>query len=165
MMKDRVYRLTITAVLAALALALSFLEGLLPPLPIPGARFGLANLVVMYALVGLSASCAAGITAAKAVFALLRGPIACLMSAVGGTFALLTMIVVYRVCRRHLSFIGVGVLGAAAHNLGQLVVSLLLLGSAMWYYAPLLLLMAVPTGMITGLVLNVSYPHLRHFSR
>ena len=55
-MKKHVYRLTITAVLAALALAISFLEGFLPPLPIPGARLGLANLVVMYALAELSVS-------------------------------------------------------------------------------------------------------------
>ncbi len=165
MMQKRVYRLTTTAVLAALAMALSFLEGLLPPLPVPGARLGLANLAVMYALVGLSFPCAAGITAVKAVFALLRGPITYLMSTVGGVFALLAMAVVHRMCRKHLSFIGVGVLGAAAHNVGQLLVSLLLLGSAMWYYAPLLLLMAVPTGVVTGLVLNVTYPHLRHFSQ
>lgn len=165
MTQNRVYRLTVTAVLAALALALSFFEGLLPPLPVPGARLGLANLVVMYALVELSIPCAAGITAVKAVFALLRGPIACLMSAAGGVLALLIMSLVYRVCHRHLSFIGVGVLGAAAHNIGQLAVSLWLLGSAMWYYAPLLLLMAVPTGAVTGLVLNVTHPHLRHFSR
>ena len=164
MSNNRIYRLTVTAILAALALALSFLEGLLPPLPMPGARLGLANLAVMFALAELSIPCAAGITAVKAIFALLRGPIACLMSAAGGVMALLAMSLVYRVCRRQLSFIGVGVLGAAAHNIGQLVVSLMLLGSAMWYYAPLLLLMAVPTGVVTGLVLNVTYPHLRHFS-
>lgn len=165
MKNDRIYRLTTTAVLAALALALSFVESLLPPLPVPGARLGLANLVVMYAIADLSVPCAAGITAVKAVFALLRGPVACLMSTAGGLAALLVMVPTYRLLRNRLSFIGVGVLGAVAHNIGQLTVSLVLLGSAMWYYAPLLLLMAVPTGIVTGLVLNVTYPHLRQFSR
>ena len=165
MRKDRVYRLTVTALLAALALALSFVEGLLPPLPVPGARLGLANLVVMYAVAELSIPCAAGITAVKAMFALLRGPIACLMSAAGGVLALIAMSLAYRGCRRYLSFIGIGVLGAAAHNIGQLAVSLWLLGSALWYYAPLLLLTAIPTGAVTGLTLNAAYPHLRHFSR
>lgn len=165
MKKHSVYRLTVTAVLAALALALSFLEGLLPPLPIPGARFGLANLVVMYALAELSLPCAAGITAVKALFALLRGAVACFMSAAGGAAALIAMYLVWRTCRSHVSFVGVGVLGATAHNIGQLAVSLVLLGPAMWYYAPLLLLMAIPTGTITGLVLNATYPYLRQFSR
>ena len=165
MKTDRIYRLTTTAVLAALALALSFVESLLPPLPVPGARLGLANPVVMYAIADLSVPCAVGITVVKAVFALLRGPVACLMSMVGGLAALLVMVPTYRLLRNRLSFIGVGVLGAVAHNIGQLAVSLVLLGSAMWYYAPLLLLMAVPTGIVTGLVLNVTYPHLRQFSR
>ena len=59
--------------LAALALALSFLEGLLPALPVPGAKLGLSNIVTMYALTALSLPAALGITAVKAVFALLRG--------------------------------------------------------------------------------------------
>ncbi|MBR2406215.1 MAG: Gx transporter family protein [Clostridia bacterium] len=164
-MKKHVYRLTITAVLAALALAFSFLEGFLPPLPIPGARLGLANLVVMYALAELSVGSAVGITAVKAVFALLRGPVACLMSTAGGAAALLAMMVFRKLLHRHFSFIGWGVVGAAAHNLGQLLMSVALLGSAMWYYTPLLLLMAIPAGAVTGLALNVSYPHLRQFSK
>lgn len=164
MKQQRIYRLTATALLSAVALVLSFLEGCLPPLPIPGARLGLANLAVMYALAELSFPCAAGITAVKAVFALLRGPVACLMSAVGGTAALLVMALAYRLCRRYVSFIGIGVLGASAHTVGQLIVSFCLLGTAMRYYVPLLLLTSIPTGIITGLVLNVTHPYLRRFS-
>lgn len=73
--------------LAALALALSFLEGLLPALPVPGAKLGLSNIVTMYALTALSLPAALGITAVKAVFALLRGGSAFLMSAAGGCSA------------------------------------------------------------------------------
>ncbi len=160
-----IQRLTITALLAALALALSFLEGLLPPLPVPGARFGLANVVVMAALAQLSFSCAAGITAAKSVFALLvRGPVACLMSTLGGALALLAMWAAYRFGKRWFSFIGVGVIGAAAHNIGQLLGAVAMLGSAMWYYTPILLLVSIPTGVVTGAVLNILYPHIRQFS-
>lgn len=163
-MKQRVLRLTLTAVLAALALALSFFEGMLPPLPVPGARLGLANLVVMYALAEISVSSAAGITAVKAVFALLRGPVACAMSTAGGVLALLGMLLFRRWLHRRFSFVGLGIVGAAAHNIGQLLVSVCLLGSAMWYYTPFLLVMAIPTGMLTGLVMNVTYPHLRQIS-
>lgn len=164
MKQQQTYRLTATALLSALALVLSFLEGCLPPLPVPGARLGLANLAIMYALAELSLPCAAGITAVKAVFALLRGPVACLMSTVGGTAALLAMAVAYRFWRRHISFVGVGVLGAAAHAVGQLAVSFCLLGAAMRYYVPILLLTSVPTGMVTGLILNLTHPYLRRFA-
>lgn len=160
-----IQRLTITALLAALALALSFLENLLPPLPVPGVRFGLANVVVMAALAGLSFAGAAGITAAKSLFALLtRGPVACLMSTLGGALALFAMAAVHRWGRRWFSFIGVGVLGAAAHNVGQLLGAVALLGSAMWYYTPVLLLISIPTGVVTGAVMNILYPHIRQFS-
>ena len=50
-MKSTSYRVAFTGLLAALALALAFLEGLLPPLPAmpPGAKLGLSNIVTMYA--------------------------------------------------------------------------------------------------------------------
>ena len=43
--------ITTCAVLAALALALSYLESFFPPLlPLPGVKLGLANIVTVYAL-------------------------------------------------------------------------------------------------------------------
>ena len=50
-MKQKAGRVAFTGLLAALAIALSFLEGLLPPLPMmpPGAKLGLSNLATMYA--------------------------------------------------------------------------------------------------------------------
>ena len=50
-MKTASKRAAFTGMLAALALAFSFLEGLLPPLPMmpPGAKLGLSNIVTMYA--------------------------------------------------------------------------------------------------------------------
>jgi len=158
---SRTHKLMLSAVLSALAVVLSFLEGLLPPLPLPGAKLGLANVTVMYALCGASLPCAAGVTVVKALFALFRGPLACLMSAAGSVLSLVVMALVHRFLRDKLSFVGLGVVGAVAHNMGQWIVSYLLLGSAMTYYAPLLLLLAIPAGVVTGLVLNVAYPYLQ----
>lgn len=154
----------LAAVLSTLTVALSFLEELLPPLPIPGAKLGLANITVMYALCGVSVPCAAGMVIVKATFALLRGPIACLMSTVGSLLSLFLMALTKRFFWDKLSFVGLGVVGAVAHNMGQWVISYLLLGFAMTYYAPLLLLLAIPAGVITGSVLNVLYPYLQNNS-
>lgn len=158
---SRTHKLMLSAVLSALAVVLSFLEGLLPPLPLPGAKLGLANVTVMYALCGVSLPCAVGVTVVKTVFALFRGPVACLMSAIGSVLSLMVMALVHRFFRDKLSFVGLGVVGAVAHNMGQWAVSYVLLGSAMTYYAPLLLLLAIPAGIVTGLVLNVVYPYLQ----
>lgn len=161
MSDNKLRRLTSAGLLAALALALSFLEGLLPPLPIPGARLGLANITVMFALTGVSLPCAAAITAAKALFALLRGGTAFFMSAAGGVAALLVMWLARRLLREHLGAVGLGIVGAVAHNAGQWCAAYLLLGPAMLYYAPLLLVLAIPAGCITGLTLHFTTPYLK----
>lgn len=160
MRRDRTRQLIAAGLLSALAVAFSFLEGLLPPLPIPGAKLGLANIVVMYALSTVSFPCAVGVTVVKIAFALLRGPVACLMSAAGGLLSLLVMAPLWYRFRDKLSFVGLGIVGAFAHNVGQWCVAFWLLGSAVTYYAPLLILLALPAGMITGLVLNSIYPYL-----
>lgn len=161
MKQNRTARLMLAALLSALTVVLSLLEGWLPPLPIPGAKLGLANITVMYALCGVSMPCAVGVAVVKAAFALFRGPIACLMSTAGSALSLLLMALVHRLFGDKLSFVGLGIVGAVAHNMGQWTVSYWLLGSAMTYYAPLLLLLAIPAGILTGLVLNVLYPYLQ----
>ena len=131
-------RTALLGLLSALALALSFLEGLLPPLPVPGARLGLSNLVIMYALSALGLPSALAITAVKAVFVLL--------------------------VRGRVSFIAVGILGAVTHNAAQLAAAMLLMGTALLAYAPWLLLAALGTGTLTGFVTNVTLPLLKRFS-
>ena len=67
-MKIKTRELTLCAVLAALALALSYMESFFPLaliVPLPGVKLGLANIVTLYALYAigfpsaLSCSCAA----------------------------------------------------------------------------------------------------------
>lgn len=164
MKRDRLRQLTVTGLLAALALALSFLESLLPSLPIPGARLGLANVTVMFALTAVSTPAACAITAFKVLFALLRGGTACLMSAAGGAAALLAMWLIHRFLRNCVGAVGLGIVGAVAHNVGQWLMAYALLGAAMLYYAPLLLLLAVPAGLLTGLTLHVTAPYLNRLS-
>ena len=151
--------------LAALALALSFLEGLLPALPVPGAKLGLSNIVTMYALTALSLPAALGITAVKAVFALLRGGSAFLMSAAGGLLSTLVMALCLRLFRGKMGDIGIGIAGAVAHNAGQWLMALLVIGPAVLAYAPWLLLMALATGMVTGLTLHLLLPAIGKLRR
>lgn len=151
--------------LAALALALSFLESLLPALPIPGAKLGLSNIVTMYALTALSLPAALGITAVKAVFALLRGGSAFLMSAAGGFLSTFVMALCLRLFQGRMTYLGVGIAGAVAHNGGQLLTALLLMGTPVLYYAPWLLLMALATGAVTGITLNLLLPAIQKLRR
>ncbi len=159
-MKASVKQWTLAGVLSALAVALSALESVLPPLPIAGAKLGLANLSVMAALLVLSLPCAAGVTAVKIGFSLFRGPLAFAMSGGGSVLALVAMAVLKRLCRGKVSCISLGLVGAVMHNTGQWLMAYVLLGKAMVYYAPLLFLMAIPAGLLTGLTVSLLKPYL-----
>lgn len=158
-------RAALLGLLAALAAALSFLEGLLPVIPIPGAKLGLSNIVIMYALTSLNLPCALALAVVKAAFALLRGGSAFLMSLAGGLLSTLVMAGALRLLHGRVSFIGVGILGAVAHNGAQLAVAMLLLSPALIGYGPWLLLLAVAAGTATGLTLNIVMPALQRLSR
>ena len=70
-------------------------------------------------------------------------------SMVGGVFAMTTMCI-FKNCKG-ISIYGVSVLGAAAHNIGQILVAVFLMGSVYVIgYLPYLLLVYVFTGMATG---------------
>lgn len=146
--------LTTCAMLAALALALSYIEGFFPPpLPLPGVKLGLANIVTVYALYTLGAASALSILVVRCTLgALFAGNASALLfSLLGGLSAMLVMIVLHRLPR--LSVYGLSVGGAAAHNGGQVIAAMLTLGSAApLVYLPFLLLVSIFTGALTGFV-------------
>ncbi len=153
-MSSSLRRLTRCAVLTALALALSVAEGLVPLtilFPLPGLRLGLANLVTVYALCRLSGREALLILAARCLLgALLGGNLMALaFSLTGGLLAFGVMALLLR-CS-FLSLFGVSIAGAAAHNTGQILAAMAVLGSrAPLVYLPPLLLCSLVTGAVTG---------------
>ncbi len=160
-MKQKTYRTALFGLLAALAAALSYLEGLLPTaafLP-PGAIPGFVNL---FAASFMGTVPALGIALLKACFAgLTRGGTAFFMSLCGGVLSTLLMCLLLKRTRR-LSFIGIGIAGAVCHNLGQLAVAAVLVGNrSVLGYAPVLLLCALAAGTLTGLVFRAVYPALQ----
>ena len=64
-----------------------------------------------------------------------------------------------------MTYLGVGIAGAVAHNGGQLLTALLLMGTPVLYYAPWLLLMALATGAVTGITLNLLLPAIQKLRR
>lgn len=140
--------------LTALALALSVAEGLVPLVvlfPLPGLRLGLANLVTIYALCRLSRREALLILTARCLLGSLVGGnlMALAFSLTGGLLALATMALLLPL--PGLSLFGVCIAGAAAHNTGQILAAILVLGSpAPVVYLPPLLLCSLVTGAVTG---------------
>ena len=156
--------ITTCAVLAALALALSYLESFFPPLlPLPGVKLGLANIVTVFALYQLGAGAALAILLTRCLLGgLFAGNLsAMLFSVLGGLTAMLVMIFLRRLPK--LSVYGVSIGGAAAHNCGQVAAAMLTLGSAApLAYLPFLLLVSVFTGALTGFVAALLFRAMRH---
>jgi heptaprenyl diphosphate synthase len=139
--------------LAAVALVLGYFEHLLPVTGIPGVKLGLANTVLLYALYLLDVPSAILLMILKVGLSglLFGGPAAMLYSFAGGAVSLPVMIFTRRL--RGVSVVGVSVLGALAHNVAQMAVACLIVGTrAILAYLPVLLAAAAVTGVLTGLI-------------
>ena len=165
---QKVKRLALMGLLFALAMALSFLESLLPALPMlpPGIRLGLSNIVTMYALFVLGPVSGYTIAVLKALFVLLtRGAVAAAMSAAGGVFSVTIMLLLSLLPGIKEQYLLLSVFGGAAHNIGQLVMARFIINNQyVWYYFPVLLAAGLLMGAITGMALRVVLPYLNRLN-
>ena len=154
MEKNKVYQMTLCAILVSMALVLSYIEHFIPlqmVVPLPGIKLGLANIVTLMALFFLGTGNAFTILILRCILgSVFGGGISGLaFSMVGGIFAMTTMCI-FKNCKG-ISIYGVSVLGAAAHNIGQILVAVFLMGSVYVIgYLPYLLMVSVFTGLATG---------------
>ena len=147
----------------ALAFVLSYLESLLPiQLGIPGAKLGLANIVVLIAIVQFGEKEALFLTVARAVLSgLTFGSLYCMAySLSGGVLSTVLMSFMHKV--KKFSIIGISVAGGVTHNMGQLIIAMLVLKSLdLKYYSGFLTLCGILTGVLTGLVCKSVLKNIR----
>ncbi len=162
---NKTKKLVLTSILFALALILSILENFLPSVPIavPGIKFGLANIVVMYSLFFIGKSSALTIVVLKALFAIItRGAVAGFLSFTGGMFSILVMIILLYIFQDKISYLILSIFGAIFHNIGQFTaVSLIYTGMNLWFYLPPLLIFGVIAGLVTSIILKFILPALK----
>ena len=141
-------------VCTALAMVLAYVEILIPPLfpAIPGIKMGLPNIIIIFLLYrrGPATACAVSIIRI-ALVSMLFGNIMMLMySLAGGILSLLIMIILRRL--NFLSAVGVSVAGGVFHNLGQILMAMLLLEtSELGYYMVVLTVTGTLAGILIGL--------------
>ncbi len=153
--------------LFALAIALSFLEGLLPALPMlpPGIKLGLSNIVTMYALFFLGRRQGILIAILKSLFVLFwRGPVGAALSLSGGLASVLAMSLLFLLGskdnRPGLGYTILSIAGAVMHNIGQLALSVVIIGSGyVLYYLPVMMIAGIVVGMVTGITVKVLAPY------
>ena len=140
--------------LIALAMVLSFIESQIPAfVAVPGMKLGLANIAIVFALYSLGFREALGVSLSRVVLsAILVGSVVSgLYSAAGAILSLLGMALLKK--SGFFGTVGVSVSGAVLHNLGQIGIACFILRTqALVYYLPFLILSAVVSGVVIGIV-------------
>lgn len=162
-MKNNTYKIALFGVLSAVALTLSYLEGLIPTVAFmpPGAKMGFSNIATMFAASSMGIVSALAITFIKALFAgITRGVTAFFMSFCGGILSTVTMYLLFKFSKKT-GYMAIGIICALVHNFGQLIVAIITAGNlSVLGYAPVLLISGTVTGAVTGTVLRAVMPAL-----
>ena len=147
-------KLALMALLTAIALTIFVIEAQIPaPVPIPGVKLGLANIITLIAMCLLGKKEAGAVLLVRVLMgAMFAGsPSTLLFSAVGGLFAYLTMCLTVGLFGEDRLWI-VSALAGLAHNAGQLLTCALVVKTpGVFAYAPILAVSGVITGVFTGL--------------
>ena len=141
-------------IFAALAILMGYVETLIPmPVPIPGIKIGLSNIVVLLALYVMGSKEGFAISVVRvAVSALLfKGFAGFWYSFAGAALSYIVMMPLSR--SKKVSVIGTSVAGGVSHNIGQIIVACFVLGrNVVLYLIPVLMVSGVVTGIGIGLV-------------
>ena len=159
-----VKRMTRAAVLTAAALGIFMIELRIPSLtPIPGVKLGLANIVTVFAMFLLGPWDTLAILLTRILLgSIFAGQVMALAySLAGGLLCYLVMLFLRRVLTRRQIWV-CSVLGAVAHNLGQIAVAILVTGTpALLSYLPVLMVSGILAGLFTGLCAQFAVGRLR----
>ncbi len=153
-MKNAAQKTAFLGLCTALALVLAYVEVLLPPITtaIPGFKVGLPNIVIVFMLyrVGWKQAALVSLVRVFAVALLFGNVMGFAYSVAGAVLSLLGMMLLKRLNR--LSVIGVSVAGGVLHNLGQIIMAIILLRTAeIGFYMAVLAVTGTVAGVLIGI--------------
>lgn len=155
-------KLTQISALTALSLVIFIIEAQIPlPVPVPGIKLGLANIITLTAIVKCGKKEALTVLLLRIFLgSVFTGNILSLIySVTGGITAYFAMLIIFSVFG---SVVAASVFGAVFHNIGQLAAAVILSHTIqIIYYLPALIISGIITGLITGLIAMYSLKRLR----
>lgn len=159
-------KLTQLALLTAISLTIFLVELQIPnPLPFPGMKLGLANIITVYAIYRYSAKEVALILVCRIILGgLFSGNImAIAYSLSGGICCLLGSLLIYRYIP--IKFICItSICGAILHNIGQLIIAILWTKTlGILAYAPILIISGSIAGLCTGFCAQILLLRLKNY--
>lgn len=157
--------IAVMGLMLAIVSVLTYIEHSIPPIPFlpPNVKLGLSNIITMFCLYYLGRKEALLLAFLKSGFVFLtRGMMAGILSLSGGVLSVLVLIFLTTVFKDKISFILASVLSAIAHNVGQYAaISILMQTNIFAYYLPILIILGVVMGIITGILLKTVMPALK----
>ena len=152
----KVHKIALLGVLLAATIVIAILESFIPSFTIPGIKLGFANIVILVTLYEIGILEAVFINVVRVfVVAFVRGTFLSMgfFMSLTGAFMSLGVMILLVVLIKKFSIIGVSVIGALFHVIGQILIAMIYMGSVyVVYYLPIIALSAVITGIIVGLV-------------
>lgn len=156
-------KLTLYALMIALAMVLSYLESLVPlSFAVPGVKMGLPNVVIVFALykMGFRSACTISLVRVVLVSILFGNAFAMVYSLAGAALSLCAMWLLSRSGK--FSSVGVSVAGGLAHNLGQIIVAIFVLQTGgLIYYLPALCVSGTIAGVCIGILGGIMVKRIR----
>ncbi|MGI6491016.1 MAG: Gx transporter family protein [Pelotomaculum sp.] len=157
-------RLVLIAVFIALATTISIIErAIIIPGLHPAVKPGFANIVTLLSIMLLGYKDAFLVVAIRCVLGALIGgtPVSFLFSITGGLLSTVVMSVMWHYLKKQVSIINISIIGAICHNIGQLFVAAVMGGGFQIYILlPVLMVSAIITGYIVGLLSKYVYKQL-----
>ena len=153
-MNSKTKKITFLGLSTAVALVLAYAEAVLPPLwaAVPGIKMGLPNIMLLFLLYRFSWKEAAAVSLVRLLMAalLFGNGMTLAYSFAGAVLSLLVMALLKKT--RLFSMVAVSVMGGIFHNLGQILVAVLVLETAeIGYYMIVLTVTGTAAGILVGL--------------
>ncbi len=151
-------KVSLIAMFSAFAIIISYVESFIPSIGIPGVKLGLANIVIVLAIYVLDVRYAIIIDIVRIlVIGFLFGNLFSIYFAFGGAvFSILVMFILKKFF--DFSIITVSIFGGVFHNVGQIVVAMIAVGTYnVIYYLPVLMIAGIICGAIVGILARVLY--------
>lgn len=138
----------------ALAMILSYVESLIPfSFGIPGIKLGLTNVVTVIMMYTYGIPGALGVAVLRAVLSgfMFGNAFSIIYSVAGCVLSFIFMYILKKT--NHFAIISVSAAGGVMHNVGQLIVAANVVKTySVIYYAPVLIIAGVFTGIVIGIV-------------
>ncbi len=166
-MRSKTKKVALLGVLTSVALILSYIEAILPPIwsAVPGIKMGFPNIVIVFILYRFGVKEAAIVSFIRIfIVALLFGNVMTLAYSCAGAFLSIVLMAIFKKINAF-SVVGTSIVGGVAHNLGQILVAIFLFDTVqIGYYMAVLAITGTIAGVFIGLAGALLLKRLEKYS-